>query len=154
MRFGFSTVVLAIILCLSGCDGDRPRQSSPAPASSESVPAAPPPVSVAPSPKDLARGDPVSDTAAHFDLGTAQKLGIKVKDNLDPPGMLIVAVEENSEAKKAGLESNDIVTKLNDEVIRSADDFNKKYEVMSRKVSFEIQYWRGGKAYEGNIITP
>jgi S1-C subfamily serine protease len=152
MHSGFSTTVFLAILFISGCD-DSSIRPSPAPAAPSPTSVAPP-IVAAPSPKDLAKGDAVSDTAVHFDLGTAQRLGIKVQDNLDPPGMRIVAVEENSNAKKAGLELNDIVTRMNDEPVHNADDFKKKYEPMLRDVSFGIQYLRNGVVYDSNVITP
>jgi serine protease Do len=52
----------------------------------------------------------------------APKLGLSVQDTDDGKGVKVIEVDEESNAAKAGLKENDIITNFNDREVNSADE--------------------------------
>ena len=62
--------------------------------------------------------------------GGAPKLGISVQDTDDGKGVKVIEVDEESNAAKAGVKENDIITNFNGKEVNSADEVAK---LMKRK---------------------
>lgn len=81
------------------------------------------------------------------------KLGVVAEETADGEGVRVAEVRRGSAAEKAGLQEDDIVTKLDDERISSVGDIR---EVLrnSRDTEHTLQYMRDGKAYTIDIDIP
>ena len=62
-----------------------------------------------------------------------------------PVGVYITAVTEGSAAEKAGLQSGDIIIKVNDEDVTTSDELNAKKNEHKAGESMELTYVRSGK---------
>jgi len=81
------------------------------------------------------------------------KLGVVAEETADGEGVRIAEVTRGSAAEKAGLQEDDIVTKLDNERISSVGDIR---EVLrnSRDTEHTLQYMRDGKTYTVDVDIP
>jgi serine protease Do len=63
----------------------------------------------------------------------------------DPRGAIVVGVEENGPAAKAGLRSGDVVSSVGTEPIKSANELTKKIHAMAPGTSTELNVLRQGQ---------
>jgi serine protease Do len=87
-------------------------------------------------------------------MSGAPKLGLSVQDTEDGKGVKVVEVDEDSNAAKAGVKENDIITHINDEAVNSADEIARKVRAGRDKSSLQIKVLRNGKAQNIEVKTP
>lgn len=66
-------------------------------------------------------------------------------------GALVINVENNSSAEQAGIKAGDIITKLNDEIITSAQELRNKVGVLRVGEEIKITLLREGKNIEKTV---
>ena len=86
--------------------------------------------------------------------GGAPRLGLSVQDTDDGKGVKVIEVDEDSNAAKAGLKENDIVTHFNDEEVNSADEVAKLVRESKDKVSINLKVKRDGKTQNIEVKMP
>ena len=86
--------------------------------------------------------------------GGAPKLGLSVQDTDDGKGVKVIEVDEESNAAKAGLKENDIVTHFNDKEVNSADEVARLVKENKDKVSFNLKIKRAGKTQSVDVKVP
>ena len=91
---------------------------------------------------------------APFGMGGAPKLGLSVQDTEDGKGVKVLEVDEDSNAGKAGVKQNDIITHVNNEAVNTADEIARKVRAERDKSSFQLKILRNGKAQDIEVKTP
>lgn len=91
---------------------------------------------------------------APFGMGGAPKLGLSVQDTEDGKGVKVLEVEPASNAGKAGVKENDIITHVNNEAVNTADEIARKVRAERDKSSFQLKILRNGKAQDIEVKTP
>ncbi len=89
-----------------------------------------------------------------FSYGGAPKLGLSVQDTEDGKGVKVLEVEEDSNAAKAGIKEDDIITKVNDEEVNSADEISRQVRANKDKASYRMQILRNGKTQTIEVKVP
>ena len=82
------------------------------------------------------------------------RLGLSVQDTDDGKGVKVIEVDEESNAAKAGIKENDIVTHFNDKEVNSADEVAKLVKENKDKVSFNLKIKRDGKTQNIEVKVP
>ncbi len=82
------------------------------------------------------------------------KLGLKVQDVEEGEGVKILEVDENSAAKKAGLQKDDIVISINNENCKNVDDLRAKTKTLKEGETYNVTYTRKGKKQTADIKLP
>lgn len=101
---------------------------------------------------DAWEGVPGAPYAMGF--GGAPRLGLSVQDTEDGKGVKVLDVDEDSNAAKAGVKENDIITHVNDEAVNSADEIAKKVRASKDRASFQLKVLRNGKTQNIEVKTP
>ncbi|MEO5947453.1 MAG: PDZ domain-containing protein [Chitinophagaceae bacterium] len=83
--------------------------------------------------------------------GGAPKLGISVQDTDDGKGVKVIEVDEESNAAKAGIKEDDIITEFDGKTTNSTDDIVKAMKESKEKNAVMIKLSRNGKSM--NIET-
>jgi serine protease Do len=86
--------------------------------------------------------------------GGAPRLGLSVQDTDDGKGVKVIEVDEESNAAKAGVKENDIITNINDKEVNSADEVAKMVRENKDKVSLQLKIKRDGKAQTIEVKMP
>lgn len=86
--------------------------------------------------------------------GNAPRLGLSVQDTDDGKGVKVLEVDEESNAAKAGLKENDIITHFNDKEVNSADEVAKLVKENKDKISIKLKVKRGGKTENVEVKMP
>lgn len=86
--------------------------------------------------------------------GGAPKLGLSVQDTDDGKGVKVIEVDEESNAAKAGLKENDIITNFNDKEVNSADEVAKLVKENKDKPSISLKIKRAGKTQNVEVKMP
>jgi len=108
-------------------------------------------------PNDMSRSLP---RARHYgDMlniygGGQPKLGLSVQDTDDGKGVKVLEVDEESNAAKAGVKENDIVTHVNDKEVNSADEVAKLVKENKDKPSMQLKIKRDGKSQNIEVKMP
>jgi serine protease Do len=84
----------------------------------------------------------------------APRLGLSVQDTDDGKGVKVIEVDEESNAAKAGVKENDIVTHFNDKEVNSADEVAKLVKENKDKTSFTLKVKRDGKTQNIEVKVP
>ena len=87
-------------------------------------------------------------------FGGAPRLGLSVQDTEDGKGVKVLDVDEDSNAAKAGVKKEDVITHVNDEAVNSADEIARKVRASRDKASFQLKVLRNGKAQTIEVKTP
>jgi serine protease Do len=82
----------------------------------------------------------------HTFLRQSPVLGVYTEKDKDVKGAIIQKVTEGSAADKAGLKENDVIKKIDDEVIDSPEDLSKVIGKHKPEEKISITYERGGKS--------
>lgn len=82
------------------------------------------------------------------------KLGLSVQDTDDGKGVKVIEVDEESNAAKAGIKENDLVTHFNDKEVNSADEVARLVKENKDKVSFNLKVKRDGKTQNIEVKIP
>jgi serine protease Do len=86
--------------------------------------------------------------------GGAPKLGMSVQDTEDGKGVKVVDVDEESNAAKAGLKQDDVITNVNDKEVNSADEIAREVRESRDKASIKLKVLRNGKAQNIEVKVP
>lgn len=86
--------------------------------------------------------------------GGAPRLGLSVQDTEDGKGVKVIEVDEESNAAKAGVKENDIITHFNDKEVNSADEVAKLVRENKDKLSIQLKVKRDGKAQNIDVKMP
>ena len=97
---------------------------------------------------------PMFPPGAPVAIGGAPRLGLSVQDTEDGKGVKVLEVDEDSNAGKAGVKENDIITHVNNEAVNTADEIARKVRAGRDKSSFQLKILRNGKAQEIEVKTP
>jgi len=81
--------------------------------------------------------------------GGGPKLGLSVQDTDDGKGVKVIEVDDESNAEKAGIKNNDIITEVDGKAINNADDMVRVVKESKDKVSVMIKLKRDGKTQNG-----
>ena len=86
--------------------------------------------------------------------GNSPRLGLSVQDTDDGKGVKVVEVDEDTNAAKAGLKENDIITHVNDKEVNSADEVAKIVKENKDKISIQVKLKRDGKPMNFEVKMP
>jgi serine protease Do len=84
----------------------------------------------------------------------APKLGLSVQDTDDGKGVKVLEVDEESNAAKAGLKENDIITEIDGKAVNGADEVAKIVRESKDKVSLMLKLQRSGKTQNIELKIP
>jgi serine protease Do len=90
----------------------------------------------------------------NWSFGGGPKLGISVQDTDDGKGVKVIEVDEESNAEKAGIKEDDIITEVDGKLVNSADEASKIIRESKDKVSVMIKLQRGGKIQNIEVKMP
>jgi serine protease Do len=90
----------------------------------------------------------------HSMYGGQPKLGLSVQDTDDGKGVKVIEVDDESNAAKAGVKEDDIVTHVNDKEVNSADEIAKLVKENKDKPSIRLQVKRNGKSQNIEVKMP
>lgn len=82
------------------------------------------------------------------------KLGLSIQDTEDGKGVKVLEVDEDSNAAKAGLKEDDVITHVNDEAVNSADEISRKVRASRDKASLQFKVLRNGKTQSIDVKVP
>lgn len=82
------------------------------------------------------------------------RLGIKIEDAKDGNGAKILDVEQGSAAQKAGLKTGDIITQINGEKIKDANDVRSQVMQSENKNDYKIELKRDNKNMNIEVHIP
>lgn len=87
-------------------------------------------------------------------FGTTPKLGISVQDAEDGKGVKILDVDEESNAQKAGILKNDIITRVDDTAVSNVDEVSKAIKEKKDQATVKLQVVRSGKTQTIEVKVP
>lgn len=82
------------------------------------------------------------------------RLGIKIEDTGDGNGAKILNVEQGSVAQKAGLKTGDVITQMNGQKIKNANDVRSQVIQAGNKEDYKIQIKRDKKDMNIEVHIP
>jgi serine protease Do len=84
----------------------------------------------------------------------APRLGLSVQDTDDGKGVKVIDVDDESNAAKAGLKENDIITNFNGTEVNSADEVAKLVKENKDKPTISLKIKRDGKVQTVEVKMP
>ena len=102
-----------------------------------------------------APGAPNPPAAGNFYYGGSQpRLGLAVQDTEDGKGVKVLSVTEDSNAAKAGLKKDDVITHINGEEVESADEVSRMVRDSRSEPSVKMKVLRNGKTQDIEVRIP
>jgi serine protease Do len=89
-----------------------------------------------------------------YGFSTTPKLGLSVQDTEDGKGVKVIDVSESSNAAKAGLKEDDIITHINDNPVNTTDEVTKIVKENKDKASMQFKVLRDGKVNNIEVRVP
>jgi serine protease Do len=86
--------------------------------------------------------------------GGNPKLGLSVQDSDDGKGVKVISVDDESNAAKAGIKEDDVITEVDGKAINNADDMVKVIRESKEKISINIKLSRAGKNQNIDVKMP
>jgi serine protease Do len=86
--------------------------------------------------------------------GGSPKMGLSVQDTEDGKGVKVVDVDEESNAAKAGIKEDDVITEVDGQAVNSADEIAKIIRDSKEKVSVKMKLNRNGKSETLDVKIP
>jgi serine protease Do len=86
--------------------------------------------------------------------GGSPKLGLSVQDTEDGKGVKVIEVDEESNAAKAGVKEDDVITEVDGKAVNSTDDMVKMVRESKEKASVMIKLQRSGKTQNIEVKMP
>lgn len=86
--------------------------------------------------------------------GGNPKMGMSVQDTEDGKGVKVVDVDSESNASKAGIKENDVITEVDGQAVNNADEIAKIIRDSKEKVSVKMKLTRNGKAETVDVKIP
>lgn len=82
------------------------------------------------------------------------RLGMSIQDTDDSKGVKVIDVENDGNAAKAGIQENDIITKVDDKEVNSADAIAKLIREKKDQPLMSFQVLRNGKTVTVEVKNP
>jgi serine protease Do len=82
------------------------------------------------------------------------RLGLSVQDTEDGKGVKVIDVDDEGNAKKAGVKEDDVITAINDKEVNSADEVAKIVRENKEKASLMLKVKRDGKNQNIEVRMP
>jgi serine protease Do len=86
--------------------------------------------------------------------GNSPKLGLSVQDTDDGKGVKVIDVDEESNAAKAGIKEDDIITQVDDKIINGVDEIAKLLREKKDNPTVRLQLTRNGKSQTIEVKMP
>lgn len=86
--------------------------------------------------------------------GGTPKLGLSVQDTDDGKGVKVIDVDNESNAEKAGIKEDDIITEVDSKAVNSTDEIAKIIRESKEKISVMIKLQRSGKTQNIEVKMP
>ena len=86
--------------------------------------------------------------------GGQPKLGLSVQDNEDGKGVKVMDVDEDSNAGKAGIKEDDVITSVNGEEVNGTDDITRIVRTNRDKSTLSFKVLRNGKTQTVDVRVP
>lgn len=86
--------------------------------------------------------------------GGSPKLGLSIQDTDDGKGVKVIEVDEESNAAKAGIKENDVITEVDGKAVNGADEMAKIIKESKEKNSVMIKLQRSGKTQNIEVKMP
>lgn len=86
--------------------------------------------------------------------GGGLKLGLSVQDTDDGKGVKVIEVDEESNAAKAGVKEDDIITEVDGKAVNNTDEIAKVIRESKDKISVMIKLQRSGKTQNIEVKMP
>ncbi len=86
--------------------------------------------------------------------GGGPKLGLSVQDTDDGKGVKVIEVDDESNAEKAGVKEDDVITEVDGKAVNGADEMAKIIRESKDKISVMIKLQRGGKTQNIEVKMP
>lgn len=86
--------------------------------------------------------------------GNTPRLGLSVQDTDEGKGVKVIEVDHDSNAAKAGLKENDLITHFNDKEVNSADEVAKLVKENKDKATIKLKVKRDGKTENIEVKMP
>lgn len=86
--------------------------------------------------------------------GGGPKLGLSVQDTDDGKGVKVIDVDDESNAEKAGIKEDDIITEVEGKAVNGADEVAKIIKESKDKTSVMIKLTRNGKTQNIEVKIP
>lgn len=106
----------------------------------------------------LAPSSPMSPMPFQFRerimMDRGPKMGLSIQDSKDGKGVNILDVEEGSNAAKAGLMKNDVITSVNDKDVKGVEDVAREVRTSMDKNNITFKVMRNGKSKTISVEVP
>lgn len=89
-----------------------------------------------------------------FGFGGSPKLGLSIQDREDSKGVKVTEVDEESNAAKAGIKENDIITRVNDKEVTATDEVSRAVRENKDKGPLRFEILRDGKSQSIEVRFP
>lgn len=86
--------------------------------------------------------------------GGSPKLGLSVQDTDNGKGVKVVDVDEESNAAKAGIKEDDIITHLDDKAVNNVDEISAMLKEKKNNPTVRFQLTRNGKSQNIEVKMP
>jgi serine protease Do len=86
--------------------------------------------------------------------GGSPKLGLSVQDTDDGKGVKVIEVDEESNAAKAGIKEDDIITHIDDKQVNGVDEVSKIIREKKENPVVRFQLTRNGKSQNIEVKMP
>lgn len=86
--------------------------------------------------------------------GGSPKLGLSVQDTDEGKGVKVIEVDEESNAAKAGIKEEDVITEVDGKAVNSTDDMVKMIKESKDKASVMVKLQRSGKTQNIEVKMP
>jgi serine protease Do len=90
----------------------------------------------------------------YFAYDNRPKLGLSVQDMEDGKGVKVIDVDDEGNAKKAGIKENDVIIAVNDKDVNSADEVARIVRESREKGSVMLKIKRAGKTQNIEVKMP
>jgi serine protease Do len=82
------------------------------------------------------------------------KLGLSVQDTDDGKGVKVIDVDDESNAEKAGIKEDDVITEVDGKTVNSTDEISKIIKESKDKTSVMLKLQRSGKTQNVEVKIP
>jgi serine protease Do len=82
------------------------------------------------------------------------RLGLSVQDTDDGKGVKVIDVDDEGNAKKAGIKEDDLITEIDGKAVNSADEVARIVRDSREKNSMMFKINRGGKTQNIEVKIP
>jgi serine protease Do len=86
--------------------------------------------------------------------GGSPKLGLSVQDTDDGKGVKVIDVDDESNAAKAGIKNDDVITEVDGKAVNGTDEMVKIIKESKDKTSINLKLQRGGKTQNIEVKMP